>query len=123
MRRLYMKMTKLFFAMFLLLTAYTFGQQVQTGTYRFDKNLPDFTLDKNDGDRSVQMEVTFPKPFDVKPEVLVSVNFIDTDKDKNLRYEIKTLSVSRDGFLVQVKTWSDAKIHAIGGSWIAVSGK
>lgn len=118
-----MRISKLLVVIFLLLTASVFAQQVQTGTYRFDRNLSDYTLDKNDGDRVVQMEVSFPKPFEVKPEVLVSVNFIDGDKATNLRYEVKTLSVSRDGFLVQVKTWSDTKIFAIGGGWMAVSGK
>jgi hypothetical protein len=36
---------------------------------------------------------------------------------------MKTISVSRDGFLVQVKTWSDTRIMAIGGGWVAVSEK
>ena len=118
-----MNLSKMFILMFMVITASIFAQQVQTGTYRFDKSLSDFTLDKNDGDRIVQLEVTFPKPFDVKPEVLVSVNYLDCNKDKNLRYEVKTISVSRDGFLVQVKTWSDSRIFAIGGGWMAVSNK
>lgn len=101
----------------------TNAQQVLTGTYRFDKKLANYTLDKESGDRSMEMEVTFAKPFESKPEVLVSVNYLDADKDLNLRYEVKTLSVSRDGFAVQVKTWGDTKIFAIGGGWMAVSGK
>ncbi|MFH0991983.1 MAG: H-type lectin domain-containing protein [bacterium] len=99
------------------------GQQVQSGRYMFDKNLKDYTLDKESGDRVVQLEVTFPKAFEQKPEVIVAVNYLDCDKEKNLRYEVKTISVSRDGFLVQVKTWGDTKIYAIGGGWIAVSAK
>ncbi len=118
-----MRISKIIIVLFLVLTSSMFAQQVQTGTYRFDRNLSDYTLDKNDGDRVVQIEVTFKTPFDVKPEVLVSVNFLDTDKTTNLRYEVKTISVSRDGFLVQVKTWSDTRIYAIGGGWMAVSGK
>ncbi|MFA5804850.1 MAG: H-type lectin domain-containing protein [Melioribacteraceae bacterium] len=118
-----MRVSKIFIVMFLALTASMFAQQVQTGTYRFDKNLSDYTLDKNDGDRVVQLEITFKTPFDVKPEVLVSVNFLDCDKATNLRYEVKTISVSRDGFLVQVKTWAETRIFAIGGGWMAVSGK
>jgi hypothetical protein len=118
-----MKMSRIILVMFLVITASAFAQQVQTGTYRFDVNMPGYTLDKNSGDRIVQMEVNFPKPFDVKPEVLISVNLLDADKTTNLRYEIKTISVSRDGFLVQVKTWADTKMSAIGGAWMAVSGK
>jgi H-type lectin domain len=115
-----MKIITLFFLIF---SASLFAQQVQTGTYRFDKNIKDYTLDKNDGDRIVQLEVTFQKPFDTKPEVLVSVNYFDGDKSTNARYEVKTISVSRDGFLVQVRTWADTKINGIGGGWMAVSGK
>jgi outer membrane protein OmpA-like peptidoglycan-associated protein len=114
-----MKKTKLFLTMFLLMNASFFAQQVQTGTYKFDKKLADYTLDKPGGDRVVQMEVNFPKPFDVKPEVMVTVNFIDADKGANNRFEVKTISVSRDGFTIQVKTWSDTKIYGIGGDWMA----
>jgi hypothetical protein len=118
-----MKKSLLFIVLLFAFAVTTNAQQVLTGTYRFDKKLADYTLDKESGDRVVQMEVTFAKPFDVKPEVLVSVNYLDADKDLNLRFELKTLSVSRDGFTVQVKTWGDTKIFAIGGGWMAVSGK
>jgi hypothetical protein len=118
-----MKISKIFIVMFIVFAASLFAQEVQTGVYRFDRTLADYTLDKNDGDRVVQLEVTFKKPFDVKPEVIVSVNFMDADKERNPRYEVKTISVSRDGFLVQVKTWSDTRIFGIGGGWMAVSAK
>lgn len=118
-----MRTTLLCFALLFVLTVTTSAQQVLTGTYRFDKKLANYTLDKESGDRSMEMEVTFAKPFETKPEVLVSVNYLDSDKNLNLRYELKTLSVSRDGFTVQVKTWGDTKIYAIGGGWMAVSSK
>jgi hypothetical protein len=118
-----MKISKIFIVLFLVFTASLLAQQIQTGNYRLDRNLTDYTLDKNEGDRVVQLEITFNRPFDVKPDVILSVNYLDADKDKNIRYEVKTSSISRDGFLVQVRTWSDSKIFSIGGSWIAVSGK
>ena len=118
-----MKKLLLLIALVFVFATVTSAQQVLTGNYRFDKKLANYTLDKESGDRSVEMEVTFAKPFDVKPEVLVSVNYLDADKNLNLRFELKTLSVSRDGFTVQVKTWGDTKIYAIGGGWMAVSGK
>lgn len=118
-----MKKSLLFIVLLFAFAVTTHAQQVLTGTYRFDKKLANYTLDKESGDRSVEMEVTFAKPFEVKPEVLVSVNYLDADKDLNLRFELKTLSVSRDGFTIQVKTWGDTKIYAIGGGWMAVSGK
>jgi len=118
-----MKKLLLLSALFFVFTVTLSAQQVLTGTFRFDKKMADYTLDKESGDRNVSLEITFAKPFETKPEVLVSVNYLDADKERNLRYEIKTLSVSRDGFSVQVKTWGDSRIYAIGGGWIAVSGK
>jgi outer membrane protein OmpA-like peptidoglycan-associated protein len=116
---------KFYFYLLLLLTLVgaAFAQQVQTGTYRFDGGVPGYTLDKNEGDRVVQMEVKFPKPFDVKPEVIVTVNTYDGDRGSNFRYETKTISVSRDGFTIQVKTWSNTKIFSIGGAWLAEAKK
>ena len=101
----------------------SFAQHLQSGTYRFDATMKDYSLDKGNGDRMVQLEITFTKPFDVKPEVIVSVNTLDADKGSNARFEVKTLGISRDGFTVQVRTWADSKIHGIGGSWIAYSNK
>lgn len=118
-----------FFRTFLFLfllawtTASSSAQQMQSGPYRFDATMKDYSLDKGNGDRMVQIEITFTKPFDVKPEVIVSVNTLDADKGSNARFEVKTLGVSRDGFTVQVRTWADSKIHGIGGSWLAFSNK
>ena len=93
--------------------------QMQSGTFQLDKNTPEYTLDQNNGDRVAQIEISFPKPFDAKPEIVIAVSTLDASKDTNLRFAFKTIGVSRDGFTLQVKTWEDSKIHAIGGTWIA----
>jgi hypothetical protein len=36
---------------------------------------------------------------------------------------MKTMSISRDGFIIQVRTWSDSKINGVGGTWIALAPK
>ena len=118
-----MKISRVLVVFFFVLSATTFAQSVQTGTFKFDWHMKDYTLDKNDGERVFQQEVSFDKPFDVKPEVIVCVDLVDSEKTTNVRYEVRTLSVSRDGFLVQVRTWADTKLYGIGGQWMAVGGK
>jgi hypothetical protein len=108
-----------FFAFCLAFTPVFAQSGVQSGKFTVNSSTSGFNLDKNSGDRSVTVEINFPKPFDVKPSVVLSVTSIDADKDTNLRYNIEAVSVSRDGFIVKVSTWSDTKIHGISGQWIA----
>jgi len=97
------------------------AQEVQTGKFRTSAAATGYTLDKNDGERSVYVEVEYPKPFEKKPEVMVGVNLIDASNAQNLRYSVEVKSVSRDGFTLLVKTWANTKIFEIGGGWIAVA--
>lgn len=93
--------------------------QVQSGKWLSVMGDTGYNLDKNTGERSTTLEVSFEKPYDVKPTVIISVSQIDTDKGFNTRYNVEVLSVSRDGFTVKVKTWADSKIFSIGGYWLA----
>lgn len=93
--------------------------QTQSGQWASSVGNAGFNLDTNTGDRSTTIEVSFVKPYDVKPKVMVSVSQLDADKAFNSRYSVEILSVSRDGFTVKIKTWSDSKIYSIGGYWLA----
>lgn len=110
-------------ALFLVIgLASSFAQEVQSGTFSANSTNQGYTLDKNSGDRTYSIEVNFPQGFNVKPEIILSVSNIDADKDVNLRYDVVAKAISRDGFVITIKTWSDSKIHGIGGSWLAVAG-
>lgn len=102
-----------------LLVSFSAVAQIQSGSFNFDKNTPEYTLDQNKGDRVAQIEITFPKPFEAKPEVVIAVSNLDASKETNIRFTFKAIGISRDGFTLQVKTWDDTKIHGIGGTWIA----
>ncbi len=93
--------------------------QVQSGTWGADYNSVDYTLAENTGDRSITVSVEFPEPFEVKPDVIVSVSHLDTDKAFNMRYQVSVLSVSRDAMTVKIRTWADTIIHGISGYWLA----
>lgn len=108
----------------LLFLASTASAQVfQTGNFNVDPTVPNYSLDKGSGERTATIEVSFEKAFQEKPSVAVSVNVIDSDKASNLRYSVKAISISRDGFVVQVRTWADSKVYQLGGSWSAYASK
>ena len=97
----------------------TNAQQILHGTFKADINSEGFTLDKNSGDRVYTMYVKFEKGYEKVPSVIVSVNKLDASKETNARFEISAEAISRDGFTIKIKTWSDSKIFGIGGNWIA----
>ena len=111
-----------FLAAFILFSALAVAQSsVQSGAFSVTPTVTGFTLDKGTGERSVSIEITFDKPFDKKPKIVLSTVSIDTDNKSNVRYKIEANSVSRDGFMVKVTTWADSKIYSLGGNWLAHS--
>ncbi|MCZ7601373.1 MAG: OmpA family protein [Melioribacteraceae bacterium] len=99
------------------------AQEMQSGQWRLTPSDGGFSLNSGNGDRIMQKEVRFKKPLDSMPNVSVTVAFLDADKNQNIRYDVKAISVSRDGFLIRIKTWGDTKIFGIGGYWFAEAEK
>ena len=121
-------MKKLFFISSLLLifglTTLSFAQaQVESGKWSVTTSSTGYTLDENSGDRSMTIDVSFAVPFDRKPEIIIGVTMLDATTQTNIRYNVSPMSVSRDGFTIEVATWSESKIYGIGGYWIAHANK
>lgn len=95
------------------------AQSVQSGSWAVTPATPGFTLDKNNGERTMTVDIDFDKPFDTKPNVFLSVTQMDSDKGFNTRYKVEAMSVSRDGFTLKIRTWADSKISSISGFWLA----
>ncbi len=117
-------MKKLFFISSLLLvfglTTLSFAQsQVESGKWNVSTSKTGYTLDGNEGDRSMTIDVSFDVPFDEKPDIILGVTMMDATTQTNIRYGVSPMSVSRDGFTIKVATWSDSKVFGIGGYWIA----
>ncbi|MCK9210702.1 MAG: H-type lectin domain-containing protein [Ignavibacteriaceae bacterium] len=93
--------------------------QLQSGSFNFNSSVPGYTLDKNIGERSTTIEVTFDKPFDKKPKVVLSTVMIDAETKSNLRYRVEAYPISRDGFMIKLTTWGDTKIFGLNGNWLA----
>ena len=120
-------MKKLFFISSLLLifglTTLSFAQaQVESGTWSANSSTSGYTLDKNEGDRNVLVEVAFDTPFEEKPNVVLGITMLDASAGSNVRYSVSTMSVSRDGFTIKIATWSVTQIYGISGSWVAHAG-
>lgn len=115
------KVSILFFVLILLTGSSVLFAQIQilSGKFSANSSTPQYTLDKNSGERSFSIEVNFDKPFDKKPKVVLSITMIDVDTKTNVRYNVEAISISRDNFTIKITTWSETKIYGIAGSWIA----
>lgn len=114
-----MKTIAKLFTVLLFFSLLLSAQEMESGQWRVTQNDGGFSLNGGNGDRIMQKEVRFTKPFDSMPDVSVFVTFLDADKNQNIRYDVKAISVSRDGFVIRIKTWNDTKIFGMGGYWFA----
>ena len=109
----------LFAVLFLVLSVGLFAQQIESGVFDVNSNTKGYSLDKNSGDRIFTLEVRFNKPFETIPDVVVGLNKMEFDKNTNARVDVQASAVSRDGFVLRIKTWGDTKFLVLGGSWVA----
>lgn len=108
---------------FLILATASLNAQVraQTGIWNADRSISNYMLAAGgENERSATISVSFPKPFNTKPEVILSVTRYDGDANINTRFDVKLVSVHKAGFTIEAKTWGGSKINMIGGSWMAI---
>lgn len=109
----------LFAALFLMLSLGMFAQQIESGVFDVSTSTKGYSLDKNSGDRIFTLEVRFNTPFETIPDVICGLNKMEFDKETNARVDVQATAVSRDGFVLRIKTWGDTRVLVLGGSWIA----
>lgn len=109
----------LFAALFLILSLGLFAQQIESGVFDVSTNTKGYSLDKNSGDRIFTLEVRFNTPFETIPDVTVGLNKMEFDKETNARVDVQATAVSRDGFVLRIKTWGDTRVLVLGGGWVA----
>ena len=110
-----------FILLIVLISTSATAQTMQNGSWSVNQSLAAYSLDKNNGDRTMTIEVDFETSFTKKPQIFLSVTQIDSDKEYNLRYNVEAMSISRDGFTIKVRTWADSKIFSISGNWLATT--
>ena len=120
LKKNYQRVIFLCFTLLLFVTSNFYPQtNIQSGGWSVSPSLSSYSLDSNNGERSMTIEIRFKDPFKQKPSVFLSVSQIDANRETNVRYNVEAISVSRDGFTLKIKTWADSKIFSISGSWIA----
>jgi len=112
--------TSIVLSFFIILTGFSSAQTIQNSSWSVNQSLAGYSLDKNEGERTMTIDIDFETPFAEKPQIFLSVAQIDSDKESNLRYNVEAISISRDGFTLKVSTWSDSKLFSISGYWLAV---
>ncbi len=107
-------------AVLLFVSGNSYAQSsVQSGNYFYTKDSPNYTLHANQGKRLVEYEITFLKPFDKKPKVVIMPSLMDAERATQVRYSIRASGVSRDGFVLLAEVWGDTQLNSIGGFWLA----
>lgn len=113
--------TSIFLFSFIFLSGFSSAQTFQSSSWSVNQSLAGYSLDKNDGERTMTIDIDFENAFTEKPQIILSVTQIDSDKETNLRYNVEAISISRDGFTIKVRTWSDSKLFSISGYWLATT--
>lgn len=68
-----------------------------------------------------RMTIAFNRPFQQPPPVLLGLNHLDFDKDKNIRIRSTVEDVRTDRMTVNLMSWGDSVQYASGCSWLVAS--
>jgi hypothetical protein len=73
------------------------------------------------GGRSDTIHIDFPAgKFSTPPNVQVTLSMIDAENDgSNIRLSVSPVNITTNGFDIQVSTWLDSKVYAVGVTWLA----
>ncbi|WP_273691334.1 H-type lectin domain-containing protein [Ketogulonicigenium vulgare] len=91
----------------------------QTGRIDLFNHYPDGPMWAGDGNRSLEVRVSFDRLYAYKPEVLLSLAAVDSAREQNLRYDLRVKDVDTNGFTIHFATWSDTRISLATVSWFA----
>ena len=71
------------------------------------------------GWREFKYHVNFETKYEKKPQVIVSINQLDSNKDKNLRINVFPADIDNSGFDLKMQTWDDTLIYRVRIVWIS----
>lgn len=71
------------------------------------------------GQRELRKMVKFSEAFAGPPAVQVALSLWDMDQKTNQRGDIAASDVTKDGFTIVFKTWSDTRVARVRASWMA----
>merc|ERR550534_348755 len=68
----------------------------------------------------IDRQIVFERSFTAPPNVILSVNKMDAWKEANLRYNLRAIGVTRDGFRMQLRAWGTTHLYQANVEWLAV---
>jgi len=71
------------------------------------------------GTRSFTQRIYFNEVYEKIPNVMVSINGLDSDKDRNLRINVFAEHIDTSGFNLKIITWDNTALYRVKSSWIA----
>jgi hypothetical protein len=120
-------MKKSFVIITVILSLFLFGnlfaQKIQSGKFSGNYKSQGYSLNDGEGRRTYSVEFKFDKSFETTPEIILSITYLNAETKNGVRvkYNLEKKAVSRDGFIIEISTWDDSKIHEIRGEWFAIS--
>ncbi len=115
--------TALFVVVILILvSSFAMGQTIQKGDFTPSVGSEGWSLSSGTGERIFIEFVTFEKPFDVPPTVVVSLAGFDATGDENRTTRIHVIpdKITKAGCVLKIKAWGSSKVNAVYGSWLAI---
>ena len=65
------------------------------------------------------VRVDFERPFVTPPKVVVFLNYIDLDKNRNWRLKATADDIDTSGFTLTIESWGDTILYTAQACWIA----
>ena len=94
--------------------------KMQSGEYGMDFFNSDYEYMFNSHDwRTFSQHINFEKKYERPPKVLVFLNKLDSDKNKNLRISIFSGNIDDSGFDLFIQTWDDSSIYGFRIIWFS----
>lgn len=105
----------------ILCSAFAFSQTFQKGDFVASVGSEGWTLSAGTGERSYIEFVTFDKPFDAAPTVMLGLAGYDATvgKDESVKIHLTVDKITKAGCIIKIKTWGDCKLGAVFGNWLA----
>ncbi|MCT4610937.1 MAG: H-type lectin domain-containing protein [Pelagimonas sp.] len=75
---------------------------------------------KGSGSRERRMPVKFSETFKSPPAVHVSLSLWDMDQGANVRADISADKITKEGFELVFRTWSDTRVARVRMNWMAI---
>lgn len=94
--------------------------KIQSGEYykNFIDSEYDYMYNSKDW-RTFLQHINFEKEYERPPKVLVFLNNLDSDRDKNLRVSIFSSNIDTSGFDLNIQTWDDSSIYGFRIIWFS----